>query len=396
MIFYWLMSFYLFIRSLLSLRKYEKDMLREILDHKFCQLRYHLKRSPNSKPNKDSYYNTYFTKNVFSIFQLNFMCVSSNQTRRLKKVVLAKLIKSKKKATSHIKEMKSKRRYRPGVIGKVKKLSINFSKVVIAWLAMRIYDNMVSFFSVVLNFMVFRSIYSNAKPNPFQAAVMSWLLMSYVVSSRRFLVNYSLYFVLPVYLFSGIASDLTFFMLYLFARNQPQMAYDLDNVILFSGLLILTFCLIIAEGKEHLDKEANVQQILTSKLKIKEQVGKGFISSLGIVIKYIIYQLQINFRFVALFFGLMASLVTINLFNSFLLVVTLTLVWTQKYDMDHWIHYCYYTIFFIPLIYVSNIVSSNNWSYNLEITSIVGVYGGIFPYCKNFLKTSKFEFFKIF
>lgn len=182
--------------------------------------------------------------------------------------------------------------------------------------------------------------------------------------------------VFPFYVADGVIGDLWKILLYLNGKSgPPEENGDLLKLAMFCSLMCYVFITILANQKKKIRSRFR-RLFEESKLSGDENVEK-VIGKLKEIINIILKSVITNFRYVPLFFSLLASLVTVNILNAFLLLLTLGFAWNTKNDHKYWIYYLYYNTLFIPLLYFSNLVPSSLPSFNIELISIIGVYGGI-------------------
>lgn len=202
-----------------------------------------------------------------------------------------------------------------------------------------------------------------------------WVLISFVVSTYSTLINLALFLVFPFYVIDGILVDAMKIVSYIRGKTGvPEQSNDLLKRSMFFTLMCYVFLTILTSKKKKL--RSRFRRFFENKLKSDENVEnaiKKFKDVMSVVLKSVIT----NFRYVPLIFSLLASLVTVNILNAFLLLLTLAFAWNTKNDHKYWIYYLYYNIMFIPLLYCTNLVPRSLTTFNIEAISIIGVYGGI-------------------
>lgn len=142
---------------------------------------------------------------------------------------------------------------------------------------------------------------------------------------------------------------------------------------MFVSLMGYVFISILKEKKTTL--RSRFKRYFVSKMKQDEAVNQTilkFKEAMFMILKAII----MNFRYIALFLSLLASLSTVNLLNAFLLFLTLQFAWNNKNDDKRWIYFVYYNTLFIPILYFSVLIPQSVQTFNVEVISILGVHSG--------------------
>jgi hypothetical protein len=381
--FYWLINMFLYQKKLVELIKlHEAKMLKIMVEDSY---QYDNKR--RTKIFKDSLFFDYFIKKIFGIFQIGSLSSINTKNLKFKQKYLEKLIKSSKLIKKELGKYKKKKKEQ---MNKWKTLQSTFKSVLINILSSiltKIFQNIRVFFYVCVNILIFISVTTNLERRPFQAGVLFWVLLSYIVMSEITLIYFALIVVFPLYVVDGIARDLFKILKYFFSQGEaPQEKADYENLAIFACLMCYVFLLILKSKQKNI--KSRFKRFFSNKIEYNENSTMSkLIKKLTTIFEFVLNKLMHNFRFVALIFGIFASLVTVNLLNALLLIATLTFMWKTKYDDKYWIYYVYYSIFFIPLLYSTRIVPIGLSTFNLEIISIIGVYSGSPENCKTFFST---------
>lgn len=361
------------------IKKHEQDMLSEMLLDS-----YKIDNKRITEISEDSYFRHYFTKNIFEIFTIRRMGAVKKKNLKFRNKFLEKLYKSSEIIKIDLKKYKDQKREEMRQWESLKFSLIRFIKGLIFSAVYKVIKNVKLYLYVLVNILIYISITTHLETTIFQAAVLFWVLLSYIVLDKKILIKTAVFLVFPIYIVDGILrNSWEIFAFVMGKKDEMNSNVAFVKIGMFLSLIFYIFMLILETKKKKL--RSRFKRFFKRKIPKKAKKQANFVNLVSNILLIVATNLMRNFRFFALLIGLIASLVTVNILNAGLLFLTLMFLWRTKYDAKYWIYYVYYAIFFLPLLYATRLLPKGYSTFNIEIISIVGVYGGTDEACKFFL-----------
>lgn len=372
------------MKNLLNMiKRYEQKMLSVMLLNS-----YKIDNKRVTEVPQDSHFRKYFTKNIFDIFLISKTLAVDRKTLKFRNKFLEKLYKESRVIKRDLKVHKNKKREEMRKWDSLKFSLLGFIKGILLTVAYKVIRNLKTYLYVGVNILTYISITTKLERSFFQGAVLFWVILSFIVFDSNLIIITAVMLVFPIYIIDGVISDSLDIMKFILGRlNEPRSNVEVVEVLILLFLIFYIFILILETKKKKI--RSRFKRFFEKRLPAKAKKKDNLVNFVGDLLYIIGTKIMKNFRFVALIFGLMASLVTVNLLNGGLLFLTLVFMWYTSYDSKYWIYYVYYSIFFIPLLYSTDFMPKGYNTFNVEIISIIGVYRGVKETCKS-------HFFQIF
>lgn len=357
------------------IKEHEQDMLNEMLLSSYV-----IDNKKITLVSEDSYFRKYFVRNLFDIFLISKTGAVNKKNLKFKNKFIEKLITESQVVKTDLKSYKKDKKGQLKKWDSLKFSIFGFIKTLILSAIYKVISNVKIYLYISLNIMIFISVTTDLERSLFQGIVLFWVLISYVVIDKKILIQAALFFVFPVYILDGIFNNSYQILTYIMKSDtETKSNVELLNLGMFLSLIFYIFMLILETKKKKL--RSRFKRFFQRKNLIKAKKEKNFVNFISDILLIVITNLMRNFRFFALLIGLVASLVTVNILNAVLLFFTLAFLWKTKYDAKYWIYYLYYSIFFIPILYSTKFLPKGYSTFNIEVISIIGVYGGTDASC---------------
>lgn len=233
----------------------------------------------------------------------------------------------------------------------LKKLSISILSIFIENLSTAIYFSLLLFCVKICYGEESEDIYKFSF-KAFDLSLLIWSLFTFILpvkfSSDLFLIKFSLNFMYPLFLIGLFIGELVVFW-----RKQNKKVVDIESMKKIRELRIFIFGLMIFYNLVQIGK--NSAKTLNTKYgrwyyKKKKKLKAEKSSLVNSVVEELIRAVVRFSRLIALVFAIYSSLVSIQIFNTLLLVLTLGLFWTTSKDRQYWSLYMYYNMLILVLM----------------------------------------------
>ena len=188
--------------------------------------------------------------------------------------------------------------------------------------------------------------------DPYDLCLLLWCLFSFIFSFTResdiFLINYSINVIYPVFLF-GLFSKMvvTYYREFMHYRTMFEMMKQSRDIRETSFFILLVYNMILLVKTNSKFFSAKYARWFQKRTRSIVFTKINFFDMIFDEIAKLIIRFS---RLIALVTGIYASLMSINVFNTFLLVVTLFFLYTSHYDKRWWTQYLYYNILILILL----------------------------------------------
>jgi hypothetical protein len=273
---------------------------------------------------------------------------------------------------------------------KRKKISHNYTIInqLVRKVALIILSIILQNFDVIFKFLAYISLLVVSAKNYnihtfelYDLSVLLWSFVSFAISPKqwRILKNLSVNIIFPCFIIGIIMTNFLeslsnikfiadYFRLASTSAKKEINQYLKEHLIAFIPMLVFTVFQAMRENKTL----QNNKYFSKYSVEAMQEAKEGHIDFIMIAVNFVARIVIIFSRIITLSIGIVCSLVTVNIPNTFLLITTLYFFWTSKYDKILWKFYIYYLIFFMAVIYLNQTVPSNLESFNHEFLSILG------------------------
>lgn len=221
----------------------------------------------------------------------------------------------------------------------------------------------------------------------FDITIFAWIILSLIIKADQSILlrDFAVNIVFPIFILGvvferyGQKTSFANFIFYPFLKflyekkhYTPLEAYSYfrDHLIAFVPI----FFYAVIQTLRHKKAVSGEKQGLLGRVGLKNlDTKQGHIGFLSLGVK-LIGQLIVAFsRYIAIIVGIVASLISISLPNTFMLVFSLFLLVMKKYDDRLWNYYMYYSIGMITVMFVHHKIPVNIESFNIEVLAILGL-----------------------
>lgn len=324
-----------------------------------------------------SYFRRYFLNNIMHVFRVpyfglkhSFIDLSINKVKES--------FESNALIENYIDELKRK------------KISHNYTIInqLVRKVVLIILSIILQNFDVIFKFLAYVSLLVVSAKNYnihtfelYDLSVLLWSFVSFAIGPKqwRILKNLSVNVIFPCFIvgiimtnFLESLSNLKFITDYFRLANTTAKKeinqYLKEHLIAFIPMLVFTVFQAMRENKTL----ENNKYFSKFSVEAMQEAKEGHIDFIMIAVNFVTRIVIIFSRIITLSIGIVCSLVTVNIPNTFLLITTLYFFWSSKLDKVLWKFYIYYHIFFMAVIYLNQTVPSNLESFNHEFLSILG------------------------
>lgn len=273
---------------------------------------------------------------------------------------------------------------------KRKKISHNYTIInqLVRKVALIILSIVLQNFDVIFKFLAYVSLLVVSAKNYnihtfelYDLSVLLWSFVSFAISAKqwRVLKNLSVNIIFPCFIIGIIMTNFLeslanlkyiteYFRLTSTTAKKEIKQYLKEHLIAFIPMLVFTVFQAMRENKTL----QNNKYFSKFSVEAMQEAKEGHIDFIMIAVNFVSRIVIIFSRIITLSVGIVCSLVTVNIPNTFLLITTLYFFWTSKYDKILWKYFIYYHIFFMAVIYLNQTIPSNLESFNHEFLSILG------------------------
>jgi hypothetical protein len=328
---------------------------------------------------EQSYFRKDFLDNIVHVFKIQTFAQDDNFAGVSLRTINSYLDKSDPLIKAHLQQLKEKQQslnYR--VLAQVAKKLL---KTLLKTLALN-FDLIFKGLTYVSLVLVAARNYDLHTFELFDISMILWGFISFIIRPEQWVVlkNYTINVVFPCFVLGMVFTKFYESLLTLafigkfIGSNQSSLGISIDTYFGhhmwgFSPLLVYTIIQALRENPA-VRKLSLYRSIFEDRSMIVSKKQKGEV--LQLIIKLIIsYTIRLS-RFIALVMGLFSSLVMINIPNTVMLLITLALFWTHRWDKYVWKLYMYYMIFYMTLIQINQTLPNEIESFNYEVLSILG------------------------
>ena len=206
-----------------------------------------------------------------------------------------------------------------------------------------------------------------------------WVLLSIVSCSNKFLRNFAILVVFPIYTIDVAYFNLKAFKTFVTSLGAIDNQYpDWFQILSFYMLMVYIFLLILSDEQKEI--QGKFKRMIVNLKKRNDlnnhQKNSSFLGKFLKICRYTFVLVLKGSRYFALTLGLVSSLSIASISNLILLLVTLVFIWNRSLDKHYWIWYISYNMFFFLILTIMS--NLPNWiNCNVEFISFIGIYGGI-------------------
>lgn len=336
------------------------------LRHKIKEIKHErkIKELPEESEYRKSYFKSEFLQYMLKIMERTVFYnekkntkarieLLENSFKKHKWISKFKIALGIKMAKDSIKEGGKKQKNKFDLKSIFKKLSVSILSIFIENLSTALYFMLLSFTINICMSSGSESgeIYKYSFKG-FDLSLLIWSLFTFILqvgfSTDLFLIRFSLNIMYPLFLVGLFLGELAVFW-----RKQNNKIVDVSSMKKKRKLRILVFGFMIFYNLVQIGK--NSAKALNTRYgrwyyKKKKKLKAEKSSLLNLVVEELIRAVVRFSRLIALVFAIYASLVSIQIFNTILLVLTLGFFWTTSHDRKYWGLFMYYNMLIVVLM----------------------------------------------
>ena len=215
----------------------------------------------------------------------------------------------------------------------------------------------------------------NLSQSYFQFSYLLWFIIHSLGIKRDDQIIVASYLVFPAFIFDQISSQVKSLQDYYRSEGKTTIEKYPDTKIYSIFFLMLYIFLVTYESQNKISE--SLTKIVEQSFEDNKK-GSRNNSNRENIIEYNLNKIVMIFlpsvRDIALIHAVISGLLTINIPNSLLVLFSLILLHTKRFDEKHWNNYFCFNIFLILVLYISSIAKPYIHTLNNEVISMVGVY----------------------
>jgi hypothetical protein len=224
---------------------------------------------------------------------------------------------------------------------------------------------------------------SDEVQNVYQFSFLIWCIMFFMGIHRDDQIRVAAYFVFPsFFIYQAIRQVSAIIQYYKTDGKSALINLDTNSILSIITLMVYAFMLTYEQRKEHFAATAQEVKFKSSKLDSLKEKGRVLNQEMIYNLSQFLRITVPAIRYVALLVAIGASLTTINLPNSILMVWSLYLIKNSDVDHIQWPRYFSYIIFLIMNLYIARVVNGKFQTLNAEVVSLFGVYADNTTICR--------------
>jgi hypothetical protein len=254
---------------------------------------------------------------------------------------------------------------------------------------------MVNNFDLIFMFMAYGVLISTAIQNYgihtmelFDLTIFVWVILSLIISSDQSILlrDFAVNLVFPIFILGvvferyGQKNSFASFIFYPIRKYLYERNHNFTPVELYSyfrshliAFVPIFFYSVVQTVRNKKDGAGDKKEFLGRVGLVDFDNKKGQVGFLALGVKLIGQMIVSISRYISIVVGIVASLITVSVPNTVMLVISLFMLGTKKYDKRLWTYYMYYSIAIITMMLVHHKIPSSIESFNIELLAILGL-----------------------